>query len=160
MSGGFEFPKGEQAAEEEVVKETSEPSINQIETGLKFDDAELESIYDSIMFEGSYSEEVSIGKRVRVTFRTRTGKEAREVIMRLDKLGLNMGLTVESIRGLYSLAQSVLSINGQDLSGDKFEVKVEKLEELPTQLIARLLAEFSKFELKVAAAISHGDENF
>ena len=64
MSGGFEFPKEEQAAEEEVVKETSEASVNQIETGITYDDAELESIYDSIMFEGSYSEKVTIGLRI------------------------------------------------------------------------------------------------
>lgn len=145
---------------EEVKAETEEGTINQLDTGTEFDEAELEAIYDSLMFDGKYTEEVSVGKRLRATFVTRTAKEAREVLLKIDKMGLSMGITVESIRGLYNLAQSLVAINDTDISGEPFDKKVDRIEVLPSQVVSKLMIALSRFDIKVDAAVGHGAENF
>lgn len=155
----FEFREG--SAEKEVESETpSENQVNQIDTGPKYSDSELEVVYDALMFEGSYTEEVTVGKRIKAVLRTRNGKDARESMMVIDKMGLNMGITVESIRALYNLAQSTISINGVDISGETLEKKIERIEVLPAAIISRLMYELTKFDVKVQQAVSHGEENF
>lgn len=156
-----EFKFRDDEPEIEVESETpSENKVNQIDTGHKYSDSELEAVYDALMFEGNYTEEVSVGKRIKAVFRTRNGKDARESMLFIDKMGLNMGITVESLRGLYNLAQSTISINGSDISGETLDKKIERIEVLPTAIISRLMYELSKFDIKVQQAVSHGEENF
>lgn len=139
----------------------SEETVPQLKTGTTYDDAELEAIFDQMMFEGAYTEDVALGKgRFKVTFRTRTGKEAKEVMNLLDGLALRMGITVEGFRSIYNLAQSVVLLNGRDLSGETLERRVDVLDSLPTPVISALMTQLIKFDLKTEAAVRHGEENF
>lgn len=139
----------------------SEPAVNILDGGSpEFDDFELEQIFDELMFDGSYSEEVKIGKRFAVTLKTRSGKDAREVMNILDKAGYSLGLTVESIRSLYNLAQSAVVVNSKDISGESFDKKVELIEQMPTPVISAMIVALMKFDRKVEAAVRHGEENF
>lgn len=150
----FEF-KTEEPAEE--TKET----VSQLDTGLpEYSPEELEPIFDSILFEGKYSEEVSIGGKLKVTFQTRNGQDVRNVVMRLDQVKVNMGLTLESLRSLYNLVYSVVEFNGNDLSGAKFEERLERLEKLPSAVLGALIRKLVEFDLKVEAAVNHGEANF
>lgn len=168
MNNDFDFPEQEakpvqkKAKSPKAEKEiASEPEVNLLEGGSpEFDEADLEQIFDALMFDGSYTEEVKIGKRFTVTLKTRTGKEAREVMTILDKAGYSLGLTVESIRGLYNLAQSAVIVNGRDISGEAFLKKVEMIEEMPTPVISAMMISLVKFDRKVEAAVRHGEENF
>lgn len=169
MNNDFEFPEQEakpagkrtKAKPEPVPEEAKEQGPNLLEGGSpEFDEAELEQIFDALMFDGSYTEEVKIGKRLSVTLKTRTGKEAREVMTILDKAGYSLGLTVESIRALYNLVQSAMIVNGKDISGEKFEKKLELIEEMPTPVISAMMISLVKFDRKVEAAVRHGEENF
>lgn len=171
MNNEFEFPDKEPApaakkaprgkSAKEIPEAASEPTVNTLEGGSpEYDELELEQLFDDLMFNGSYSEEIKIGKRFNVTLRTRTGKDAREVMHILDKAGYHLGLTVESVRSLYNLAQSVVLVNGRDISGEIFEKKVELLEELPTPVLSAMILSLMKFDRKVEAAVRHGEENF
>lgn len=172
MNNEFEFPepestpapkrgRGKSAKDTAPVEEAAEPTVNTIDGGSpEFDELELEQLFDDLMFNGSYYEEVKIGKRFTVGLKTRTGKDAREVMNVLDKAGYHLGLTVESVRSLYNLAQSVVIVNGRDISGEVFDKKVELLEELPTPVLSAMIVSLMKFDRKVEAAVRHGEENF
>lgn len=147
--------------EEPVSEAAAEDTVNVIDSKLpEYTDAELEQVFDELMFNNGYSEDVKIGKRMVVTLKTRSGKDAREVMMRLDKAGYSLGLTMESVRSLYNLAQSVVMVNGRDISGESFEKKVELIEGMPTAVISSMIYALVKFDLKIEAAIKHGEENF
>lgn len=147
--------------EELPEKETAEETVPQLKTGTTYDDAELEAIFDQMMFEGCYTEDITLGKgRFKFTLRTRTGKEAKEVMTLLDGLSLKMGITVEGLRSIYNLAQSVVILNGKDLSGETLDRRVDVLDSLPTPVISALMTHLIKFDLKTEAAVRHGEENF
>ncbi len=168
MNNDFDFPEQEakptprKAKGPKTEKDVAaKPEVNLLEGGSpEFDEADLEQIFDSLMFDGSYTEEVKIGKRLSVTLKTRTGKDAREVMTLLDKSGYNLGLTVESIRALYNLVQSAVIVNGKDISGEGFDKKMELIEEMPTPVISAMMIALVKFDRKVEAAVRHGEENF
>lgn len=169
MNTDFEFPeddapakKSKPKAKEAVKKEAvEEPSVNVLDGGSpEYSDLELEQVFDELMFNGSYSEEIKIGRRFTMTLKTRSGKDAREIMNILDKAGYSLGLTVESIRSLYNLAQSVVVVNTKDISGESFEKKVELIEDMPTPMISAMIFALMKFDRKVEAAVKHGEENF
>lgn len=168
MNNDFEFkedeprkPKKPASAKAEKEPAAEEATVNVLDGGSpEFDSLELEQIFDELMFNGSYSEEVKIGKRLSVTLKTRNGKDAREIMNILDKAGYSLGLTVESIRSLYNLAQSAVIVNGKDISGETFDKKVELIEQMPTPVISSMILCLMKFDRKVEAAVRHGEENF
>ena len=125
-----------------------------------YSDEELEAVFDSILFEGSYSEEISVGGKVKALIRTRTGEDARAIMMTLDASRVSMGLTMESLRSLYNLGYSLMSFNGQDLSGMKIEDRIKRIEKLPSAVLGALIRKLVMFDLKVEAAVSHGEANF
>lgn len=156
----FEFPKAEKDDAQEAFEATAE-KVSQIQTNTpKYEDAELEAVFDALMFEGRYTEEVKVGKRVKVVFQSRNGKESSDVTRRLDKMGLNMGLTVESFRALLNLTYSLQVINGRDISGETFEKKIDIVEALPAAVLNSLIGKLVTFEMKIEAAVRHGEENF
>lgn len=169
MNTDFEFPeddaparKPKPKAKEAVKKEAvEESSVNVLDGGSpEYSDLELEQVFDELMFNGSYSEEIKIGRRFTMTLKTRSGKDAREIMNILDKAGYSLGLTVESIRSLYNLAQSAVVVNTKDISGESFEKKVELIEDMPTPMISAMIIALMKFDRKVEAAVKHGEENF
>lgn len=160
----FEFKEAKpKKAKVEAAPEADKNQVLQLKDGesTDYDSAELDAIFDQLMFEGQYLEDVSLGKgRFKATLRTRSGKDARAVMDLLDKLSLKMGITVESYRSMYNLAQSLVVLNGRDLSAETLERRIEAIEDLPTPVISALMTRMIKFELKTEAAIRHGEENF
>lgn len=136
-------------------------TVDQLQNEVpKYEDSELEAVFDALMFDGSYVETVKVGRRLSATFRSRTGKQVREVMALLDRQGFQMGITMESFRSLYSLAQSLQEINGSDISGEDLTRKIERIEDLPSAVVAALISKLVLFEMKVEAAVRHGEENF
>lgn len=176
MSDDFDFPevepktsakKGRNVPEQKAEAEADTKSapagstVNILDGGSpEYSDTELEQVFDDLMFSNGYTEEIKIGRRMTISLKTRSGKDAREVMMRLDKAGYSLGLTVESIRSLYNLVQSVVLVNGKDISGETFEKKLEMIEDMPTPVISAMIVALVKFDRKVEAAVKHGEENF
>lgn len=160
---GFDWVEDEKAEETEVhtTEAVAEPSVPQLETGLpKWTDEQLEEVFDALMFEGSYNEEIQVNRKLKVIFRTRSGEQARDVMMRLDTSKVNMGLTVEGLRSLFNLAHSLVVFNGNDLSKMKIDARLKRIEELPSAVIGTLIAKLVEFDIKVEQAVRHGEENF
>ncbi len=172
MNTDFEFKedpaalksaRGKKATKPEVIEEAPavEEKVTVLEGGSpEYDPLELEAVFDALMFEGSYTEDVKIGGKMKVTFQTRSGKDVRAIMNVLDKAGFNLGLTVESVRSLYNLAQSTVNVNSRDLSGETLERRIDLIEEMPTAVISALMIALTKFDRKVEAAVHHGEENF
>lgn len=154
----FETPEPEKLP---VEKEVETETETKIDDGMPtYSDEELEAVFDSILFEGSYSEEISVGGKVKALIRTRTGEDARAIMMILDSSRVTMGLTMESLRSLYNLGYSLMAFNGQDLSGMKIEDRIKRIEKLPSAVLGALIRKLVMFDLKVEAAVSHGEANF
>jgi hypothetical protein len=180
MNNDFEFPKEEPVIKggrsaktpketptlkEEAVTPAREEAVGEqvhvVEGGSpEYDEAELDSIFDALMFDNAYMEEVKIGGRLTLTLKTRTGKEIRSIVELLDKSRYQMGLTMESMRALCNLVQSTVIVNGKDISGETFEKKLELIEDMPSAVIGAMIKALVKFDLKVEAAVAHGEENF
>lgn len=151
----FEFEQSPQA-------EKAEATVTQLETGLPdYAPEELEPIFDSILFEGKYSEEVSLGGgKLKATLQTRSGQDVREIVKKLDSEKVNMGLTLESFRSMYNLAYSLVEFNGHDLSKASLEERVARMDKLPAAILGALIRKLVEFDLKVEAAVAHGEANF
>lgn len=177
MNNDFEFPaeepsiKGNRGAKkaiptptipEEAVSPAPEvEKVHVVDGGSpEYDETELDAIFDALMFDNAYTEEVKIGGRLNITLKTRSGKDVRDVVERLDKSRYQMGLTMESMRALCNLVQSTVVVNGKDISGETFDKKLDLIEGMPSAVIGAMIAALVKFDMKVEAAVAHGEENF
>ena len=118
----------------------------------KYSKEELLQIFDEIIFAGEYVEEVMIRGRVPVKFSTRTAEQVGQIQDALDRAGLTLISSVEQKRSIMALEQALVSFNGKDLSGLKPEERSGFIAKLAGPVIAILMEEMGKFDLKVAAA--------
>ena len=144
-------PKDDQDATVEAVPESKAP---------KYSEDELASIFDEIIFSGEYVEEVLIRGKLRVSFRTRTAEEIRQITQVVDGTQAVYANTVESIRSLLQLQYALTSYQSKDLTSIKPEEKAKFIGQIPGPVVAMLLEALSKFDEKVFVACQEGEANF
>lgn len=113
-----------------------------------FSKEELLNILDTIMFEGEYTETVTVKGKLKVIFKTRTAEETMEVSRLIDGKSYNLMSTVQEERAMYNLAFSLINYNGMDLSKvkalpDRFSY-ISKLSIFVVSALADALANFDK----------------
>ena len=121
---------------------------------------ELLQIFDQILFENEYREDITIKGRLRVTFRTRSAEETVAVSKFIDSSDFKLISTVEEHRAIKNLGYSLVVFQGKDLSRLKEEEKSKFISQLPTQVIGMLVDKLAEFDRKVAAACSEAERNF
>lgn len=121
---------------------------------------ELLRVFDEIVFSGEYMEQFLIKNRVPVTFKTRTGEDAKAIQRIIDSSGLNLVASVEMLRSITTLQYSLVSYDKKDLTLVKPEERLRYIESLPAPIIGMLLDLLNKFDSKVGAACREGEENF
>lgn len=126
----------------------------------KYSKEELIAIFDNIMFEGSYSEVITIKGKLKVEFKSRSAKDTSEISKELDAKSFNLISTIQEQRALLSLAYSIITYNGRDLSSMKIEDRKEFVGSLPTAVVAALSEALVTFDMKVDEACREGEENF
>jgi hypothetical protein len=126
----------------------------------KYDPDELNRIFDAILFEGEYFENITIRGRLSIRFRTRTADEIDMITGILDKAQANLVSTLGEKRSIINLQYSLCGFNGKDLRGLSLEEKAKFVGKLPGPVISALLIELSKFDAKVYAACVEAEENF
>jgi hypothetical protein len=169
----FEFDKpkrGRPAKQEEVKVELDatlpEDDPEQLEkkaTGpekVVYDQAELLRIFDEIIFNGEYIEEVTIRGKLKVQFRTRTAEEIGEISRLLDTTTYNLVATLNESRMILNLQYALVSYQGRPLSTLKIEDRSKFVKKLPGPVIAVLLDALYAFDEKVLAACKELEENF
>lgn len=137
-------------------KEVAEKKDNKPE----FNPEELAAIFDQIIFYGEYSEEVSIKDKLKVKLRTRTSEETEAINNEVDGSSYQLMATMNSRISLLNLRYALASYAGKDLTGMPMDQKIKFIAKIPTPVIAALFVALAKFDTKVYAACSEGDENF
>ena len=126
----------------------------------KYSEEELASIFDEIIFSGEYIEEVNIRGKLRVSFRTRTAEEIRQITQVVDGTQAVYANTIESIRSLLQLQYALTSYQGKDLTGMYPQDKSKFIGKIPGPVVALLLEALAKFDQKVYEACQEGEANF
>lgn len=125
-----------------------------------YDEAELDAIFDEIVFTGVYSEEVLIRGRLPIRFQTRNAGQLNTITREVDALKANFAVTTQEYRAFQNIVYSLVEYNGKDLSTLKMEERAKFVSELPGPVVAILLQKLFDFDLKVLAACKRGEENF
>ncbi len=140
--------------EQTVEKEENKTSTPQ------FDKDELLAIFDKIIFEGEYSEQVRIKGKLPVTFKTRSAGDTLAISKTIDAIQANLIVTINEQRAILNLGYSMIEYSGKDLSKSSVEDRLVFVKKLPVPVIAALSDALAKFDLKVDTACREGEENF
>lgn len=138
-------------AEGEETKETKPAS--------KYDPQELTEIFDDIIFNGEYCEDVVIKNRLKVTFRTRTVEELSAISKLIDASGATLITTVNEQRLIQNLQYGLVAYQGNKLSGLKVEERAKFINQLAGPVIALLSTALYEFDTKVQEACQEGEQN-
>jgi len=138
-------------AQDEVQKEESNT------TKPKYTKDQLMVIFDSIMFEGEYREDVTIKGKLKVTFKTKSGADSSAITRELDGKQFNLMSSMEQYRALLSIAYSLTRYSDKDLSGMSLEKRLEFIEKLPTVVVAAVSNALIEFDIKTEAALQEQD---
>ncbi len=151
----------DQAEQEEADEPSQEAETDEEkEAEPVYDKKELLKIFDTVLFEGDYREQVKIGRKFSVTLRTRSVGESNEITRKVDALGLKTFLAVQNYTNVITLAYAIHDINNVSLADKKFEEKYKKVKSLPEGLIVLLSGKLFDFDRKVMAAMEEGQGNF
>lgn len=137
-----------------AVVEAAKPKLPE------FDKDELLRVFDEIIFEGEYSEEVSIKGKLKVVFRARSVEDTTSITREIDGKNFALITTLQEQRALLNLAYSLVSYSGKDLGKMEIEERKKFINKLPAAVVAALSQELSKFDLKVDMACREGEANF
>ena len=149
-------------AKAEVKKENKiepgqEQEQGQEQEKSKYDQNELLAIFDAIMFEGEYREDVVIKGKLKVTFKTKTGAETAAITRELDGKKFNLMSTMQEYRALLSICYSITRYSDKDLSILSLANRIAFIEKLPTVVIAALSDALIDFDMKTEAALEEQD---
>lgn len=167
----FEFVKPRKgAAKKEEVKEPVAVEETVVEDGNKketeapakpkYDKDELLRIFDEIIFQGEYVEEVTIRGKLKVQFKTRTAEEIESISKVLDANTYQLVSTLNEARMLLNLQYALMYYQGKNLTGLKPEDKSKFIRMLPGPVIAVLIEALFKFDEKVQFACAELEANF
>jgi len=146
--------------EKEVIVPGPEASADLDPTKPKFDPDELSQIFDEIMFSGEYTEEITIRKKLKVFFRSRTAEETTLISREIDGKNYSLITTLHEDRAILNLAYSIVSYAGKDLSNTGIDERKKFINKLPAVVISILSLELNKFDYKIEAACKDGEANF
>ena len=144
-----------------IAAQIQEPTLDQpvVEQPKKpkYNPSELLEIFDTIMFEGEYREEVSIKGKLKVTFITRSAASTAEITRELDAIKFNLISSLQEYKALLCICHSLVVYNGKDLSQATIEARKSFVEKLPTVVVAALSNALIEFDLKTEAALNEID---
>ena len=155
--------KKEEVKEPVVVEETAaqdEKEKPEAPEKPKYDKDELLRIFDEIIFQGEYVEEVTIRGKLKVQFKTRTAEEIENISKVLDSNTYQLVSTLNEARMLLNLQYALVYYQGKKLAGLKPEDKSKFIRMLPGPVIAVLIEALFKFDEKVQFACTELEANF
>lgn len=141
-------------------KPKEEPEVEETKEVSKEDADKMLQIFDALLFEGVYRENVPLGKRYKATFRSRTAAEDNDISMRLDRIKFETIMAYQNQSSLWALAYSLEGFGDRNFSGLTPEQRFEAVGGLPSTVVVLLAQEIGKFDRKVMEALEYGKENF
>lgn len=148
----------QQPETQEEVSKTEAPVST--ETTKKYKEEELLVIFDTILFEGSYTEDVTIKGKLKVTFRSRTADETSKITSEIDSKQYNFIPALQEQRAFLNLVYSLVTYNGRNLEQLSLDDKKSFVGKLPAVVVAALSNALFDFDNKIEQACQEGEENF
>jgi len=146
--------------EKKVPSNDETPETPAEEKKSEYAKEELLHIFDEIIFQGEYSEEVVVNNKLRLGFRTRSCGEIEEINRVVDSSKANLMTTLNDTRTLLNLQYALTQYHTKDLRSYSIEDKAKFLKTIPGPVIAAMLTALQKFDQKVFVACQEGEENF
>ena len=143
-----------------IVEEAEQPKKEKEKEKPKYSEEELLSVFDDLIFNGTYSEKVLIKGKLQVTFRTRSAEEIEAISLAIDSTKANLVTTITEKRSVLNLYYALTSYQGTNLSNMKIEEKSAYLNKLAAPILGMLMTELSNFDNKVWEATKLGEQNF
>lgn len=152
--------RSQEAKLEEKKVPTNDETTEKPAEKTEYPKEELLHIFDEIIFQGEYSEEVVVNNKLRLGFRTRSGGEIEEINRVVDSSKANLMTTLNDTRTLLNLQYALTQYHTKDLRSYSIEDKAKFLKTIPGPVIAAMLTALQKFDQKVFVACQEGEENF
>lgn len=150
--------------EEKKVDETAKIDVAAIaaqQPKLKeYSKEELLSVFDTLIFQGEYTEEQTLRGKLKVMFRSRSADETMDISKSLDSMDFKLLSTMQEQRAFLNLTKSLTHYQGKDLEKLKVEDKLSFIKKLPTSILGALADALAEFDRKVDLACREADENF
>jgi len=145
-----------------VVQDTSPSETAKPEAKPKYSEEELMDIFDQLIFQGEYTEDISLRGKLNARFRTRSADEVREITLEVDQASGSTALisTVNERRSLLNLQYALIGYGAKDLSGMAMDDRAKFVGRLPAPVLGALMIALSKFDEKVFEACKEGEANF
>ena len=118
---------------------------------VEVDPAEANIILDAVFSKGVYEEEVELSRGHKCVFATRTTKQAKEILSRLERDNPARVVRYDQLYGCYCLAASLQSFDG-GIMPKSFDEKIAIIDTWSGPLVGILLDKLVKFDDKVAGA--------
>ena len=126
----------------------------------KYSQEELLTIFDDIIFQGTYTEEVIVNKRLKVEYRIRSAKETGEISKAIESKNFQWVINVEQERAFLNLVYSLTKYATHDLAGRTLEDRIKFVGGLPTVVVSALSDKLVEFDQKTDEACRVGEANF
>lgn len=147
------------AKKEEKKEELQIPGLPEMKL-KKYEPEELLRVFDQLIFEGEYKEDLTIKGKLKVTFRSRSAEETMEISRILDASEFKLLSTIQEQRAFLNLGKSLIMYQGRDLANVKPDEKANFIKKLPTSILASLADSLAEFDRKVDLACREAEENF
>lgn len=146
--------------EREADKNAEKPKEEETrEAPSKYTQDELLTIFDALVFEGEYRE-THQGRGLKVTYRSRTGKDAVDISRALDRFEGKSYMTISTYANILTLVYSIVDLNGVDFSAMSIEDRYKAITKQSDAINALLYGKLSEFDEKISLAIEEGRKNF
>lgn len=143
-----------------MTTETNETSLGKTVATPKYTKEELLEIFDEILFQGFYQEDITLRGKLTITLRTRSAEDTAKISRSIDAEQYQLSSTYMEHRALLNLATSLVTYNGKDMQDKTYEARFEYVKKLPAHLVSLLSSSLVEFDSKVEAACKDGEENF
>jgi len=121
---------------------------------------ELLAIFDELIFNGEYKEEVTVRGKLKVEFRSRSSEETMDISRILDSADYKLISTLQEQRAFMNLCKSLVKYHGRDLSQVSDDERTKFVKKLPIQILAILADKLAEFDRKVDLACREAEANF
>jgi hypothetical protein len=154
---------------EEVIENVEEGDSLQKPVKPEFSQEELLAIFDAIMFQGVYQEEMTVAEgRIYARYRTRTVDESNRINKALDKQQFATYITHGNHQALLTLSYAMLDYSIIDSHGDRKTREMSKdpqtayknLAGMPDVVLEALSRGLTAFDRKVRIAVYEAQETF
>lgn len=145
---------------ETVVKPEAETEPTGVEEKSRWTKEELYAVFDTLLFQGEYTETTTIKGRLPITLRSRSAEETMKISREIDNTPYNLVSTVQEHKAMLNLSYSLVNYSGKELGSLGQEATYKFISKLPIFVVSVLIDTLSNFDSKVDAACKEGEENF